>query len=165
MTDTTNINETEPVVKLTQLQGTLLSELSARVQLGYNVWTYSSKFTKTLMVLEELGYINWKEASSEGLVIAWFTLKGKLEIMPDADYCAPIFSEYVSKEKFLTLELETMQLRKQLATLNESATEQHSIPVENKTLKKHIKNVGKKTKAAKTDKVKDKDKKKKHKKH
>lgn len=156
MTDTTSINETEPVVKLTQLQQTLLSELSARVQLGYNVWTYSSKFTKTLMTLEELGYINWKEASTEGLVIAWFTLKGKLEIMPDVTYCAPIFSEYVPKEQFLTLELETMQLRKQLTILNELFAEKDAIATKNKALAKPNKAKGKKTKVFKIEKAKSK---------
>ena len=147
ISDTTTVPT--PEVKLTQLQAAILSELSARVQLGYNVWTYSSKLTKTLMTLEELGYVNWKSASSEGLIIAWFTLKGRQDVMPEDGYRAPVFDDYVSKEKYLTLELKSMQLTKQIAELNEINLDLSNALAETNTKQKSSKKAELKKKATK----------------
>jgi len=107
-------DEKDPEPKFTLLQHSVLNELSARVQLGYNVWTWPSKFTTTMNALEKAGYINWKSSSEQGFIIAWFTPLGKTKIMPADNYRAPIFKKYVLKEEALAVELENYNLTAQL---------------------------------------------------
>lgn len=87
----------------TPTQALILEVLTARYRLGNTSWSLESKVNKSLMGLQEKGFVDFKSASVENASLVWLT---------DAGVALMFSNKYRSPVEFSRLEKIQRKLRK-----------------------------------------------------
>jgi hypothetical protein len=58
----------------------ILETLMARYRLGKEYWSFPTTFVEHMEALVDLNMINWKNATTEGYIVAWYTDENKKKL-------------------------------------------------------------------------------------
>lgn len=72
---------------MTPTEELVLEVLTARVRLGEQLWTYSTRFTPAVRSLEEAGWVGWKSGIVENTILVWPTP----QLLEDASWFSPTY--------------------------------------------------------------------------
>jgi len=84
--------------KFTSKQELILEVLIARLRLGENVWTFSSKIGKQLKELELAGWVGYKNGIVEDTFLVWPANEAARKELLAYPYNPPLLEDYISKK-------------------------------------------------------------------